>query len=273
MDSIRVTKKDIILVSIISLTILLIGLVANYFLGVISHILVMVISVSVILLFIFETYRRLQTNIFKKTTNDYNQLESLFSLFFTIKPKFPVPNSREWAASPDFLKLVSEKIIERRPKYIVELGSGVSTLTTAYILRDNNLGKITSFDHESMFGEITKRNLVLHGLSDNAQVLIAPLKEYQIESNKWLWYDIHNFNPELPIDMLIIDGPPAALQDLSRYPALPLLKKYLSDSAIIILDDGQRNDEKATVKKWNDKYAFSSIEYFELEKGAFVLTL
>ncbi len=71
----------------------------------------------------------------------------------------------------------------------------------------------------------------------------------------WNWYDLPDLD-KLPgkIDMLVVDGPPWKLQHLARYPALPVLFKYLSDNAVIILDDGNRPDEKEIVKLWKKEY-------------------
>ena len=43
----------------------------------------------------------------------------------------PLPLTRGWAASPDFLLYVFDHILQYRPKTVVELGSGVSTAVAA----------------------------------------------------------------------------------------------------------------------------------------------
>ncbi|MEY2831021.1 MAG: hypothetical protein RLZZ574_279, partial [Cyanobacteriota bacterium] len=179
------------------------------------------------------------------------QIESLFSIFFTLEPKLPLPTTRGWAASPDFLKEIISLIYRQKPQLVVEASSGVSTLIIAYCLKRLGSGKLISLEHEQKFAQATQNNLSLHGLDDIATVIHAPLVEVEINNainntknnTKWLWYDLTKIEIPDAIDMLIVDGPPGTTQKLARYPALPLLHKKLSRDAIIVLDDGARSDE------------------------------
>jgi hypothetical protein len=75
----------------------------------------------------------------------------------------------------------------------------------------------------------------------------------------------------MPIDLLVIDGPPESTQKMARYPALPLLFKYLLNESIIILDDGGRKEEKEIVEIWEKEFENISSEYLDFEKGAFLI--
>ncbi len=81
-----------------------------------------------------------------------------------------------------------------------------------------------------------------------AIVLYAPLIEYNIKGKKWIWYDIKDLELKEQANLVLIDGPPLNIQKFSRYPALPILNKYLADSATIILDDGDRVEERKIVE-------------------------
>ena len=76
-----------------------------------------------------------------------------------------------------------------------------------------------------------------------------------------------------PIDLLVVDGPPGNIQSLSRYPALPLLYRHLSDRSIVILDDGHRDDEKKIVALWEKEFSNLSPEFLDLEKGAYIIRM
>jgi len=52
------------------------------------------------------------------------------------------------------------------------------------------------------------------------------------------------------IDILVIDGPPAETQPQSRYPAYPVLRPQMSGTAVILLDDSGREDEREAVRRW-----------------------
>jgi predicted O-methyltransferase YrrM len=203
------------------------------------------------------------------------QIESLFSIFFTLEPKFPLPTMRGWAASPDLLKEIISLTHRQKPQLVVEASSGVSTLIIAYCLKRLGSGKLISLEHEQKFAQATQNNLLLHGLDDIATVIHAPLVEVEINNainnTKWLWYDLTKVEIPDAIDMLIVDGPPGTTQKLARYPALPLLHEKLSSDAIIILDDGARSDEGKIVKQWMEEFKMSNSEYISLEKGAYLI--
>lgn len=206
--------------------------------------------------------------------NHYRQIEALFSIFNLLALRHPLPPMRGWAVSPDFMKLVISSVFEHKPRLVVELGSGVSTLVVGYCLQKLNQGEVISVDHEESYTRITKNNVLNHSLQNVVQVIYAPLKNITIYDKTWLWYDLGFLTSlEQPIDLLIIDGPPGDLQKLSRYPALPLLIDSLSDNALVLLDDSNREDEQEIVKLWKQNFSLSKVEQIVTEKGAHVLQL
>ncbi|WP_421655354.1 class I SAM-dependent methyltransferase [Leptothermofonsia sp. ETS-13] len=206
--------------------------------------------------------------------NHYRQIEALFSIFNLLALRHPLPPMRGWAVSPDFMKLVISSVFEHKPRLVVELGSGVSTLVVGYCLQKLNQGEVISVDHEESYTEITKNSVLNHSLQNVVQVIYAPLKNITIYDKTWLWYDPSFLTSlEQPIDLLIIDGPPGDLQKLSRYPALPLLIDSLSDNALVLLDDSNREDEQEIVKLWKQNFSLSKVEQIVTEKGAHILQL
>lgn len=230
------------------------------------------LSVLFVLFTILEIYRRNNEFILEKTDASYQQVEAILSLYFTLKPNLPFPNTRAWAASPDLLKKISEIILTNKPDLVVEASSGVSTLIAAYCLKKIGKGKVISLDHESKYSQITRDMLTLHGLNDVATVIHAPLKDYKLNNEVWKWYDLDTLHIENNIDFLVIDGPPIATQTNARYPAIPLLHKYLGDESVILLDDGNRKSEQAVVKRWEEEFHDMKSEFFSFEKGAFKFT-
>ncbi|MFM2311952.1 MAG: hypothetical protein RLZZ04_1228 [Cyanobacteriota bacterium] len=199
------------------------------------------------------------------------QIESLFSIFATLNPQFPLPSTRGWAASPDLLKEIISLIHRQKPQLVVEASSGVSTLIIAYCLQRLGTGKLISLEHEEKFAQLTQNNLSLHGLDDVATVIHAPLVEVEINGTKWLWYDLTKVEIPEAIDLLIVDGPPGTTQKLARYPALPMLHNKLSQDAMVLLDDGARSDEAKIVEQWMEELNMSHSEYLPLEKGAYLI--
>lgn len=204
--------------------------------------------------------------------NHFKQLESLLSLFFTIKPDYPMPTTRGFAASPDLLKKISEVVLNRKPGLVVEASSGVSTLMIAYCLRRIGSGTVIALEHDGKYAEISRELLKTHGLDDIATVIHAPLSNVKIDGKDWLWYDTALIDTGgISIDLLIVDGPPNNVQEYARFPALPVLFDRLSKDCLIILDDVKRKDEQQAVEMWKNKFRFASLEFLNFEKGAAII--
>ena len=228
-----------------------------------------------ILIFISQYNQKLtQKHIFDyvlpSTSNSYKQVESLFWISKLIDPKLPLPGMRGYASSPDILSVMLKEIMVNKPKLIVECGGGVSTILNGYLLQKIGNGKVIALDHEEKYSEITNQNLSLHGLNNFAEVLHSPLIDYRLKGNDWKWYKT-SFTSDQKIDLLYVDGPPAHLQKLSRYPAVPILYDYLSKNAIIIIDDADREDDKMAVMKWIEEYPDLKEEYVDTEKGCYII--
>ena len=188
----------------------------------------------------------------------------------------PVPlNMGGWAMDAQFGELVAQTIFDIRPALVVECGSGSSTvLTTSCLHALGRGGHIVSLDHEDEYAQKTRR-LLQSSFSPSereaAQVVHAPLKEYDMDGDTYRWYDVPDDVFEAhSIDLLVVDGPPEHLNAQARFPAVPLLKPYLSDSCVILMDDGNRPDEKAIAQKWTDLLDVS-IQYVSNDKGAWIL--
>lgn len=202
----------------------------------------------------------------------YNQVDSLFSLFSTLKIRHPLPIMRGWPISPDFANTLISIMLTKRPKNTLSLGSGISDLIIAYCIEKTGSGRLVSLDHDDKFARETQANLEKHQLSKYGQVFYAPLKKHQIKNEDWLWYDIDGLIIEDGIDLLIIDGPLGKTQALARYPALPLLNKKLSNNVTIILDDANRTDEKEIIDRWIEEYPDLIATNVDAETGCCIIS-
>jgi hypothetical protein len=111
------------------------------------------------------------------------------------------------------------------------------------------------------------------GLSDQVDVIHAPLRDYEIEGQHYQWYTLPDgVIGKESIELLIIDGPPTQEGEKARYPAVPVLEKYLSDDCVILLDDGKRPQETVTAEKWSEN-SKCDITYVDNAKGAWVIEI
>jgi len=267
-------SKDKIFLTIL-MVLFSIGIIVGWL---VIHQVVLLLSQTVVFFLLvtilMESHRRTQNDLKQlqeKSQESYQQVESLFYLFSTLKFRHPLPKMRGWAISPDFANVVISLIREHKPKMILEVGSGVSTLVTAYCLEEIGQGNVVSLDNDERFAKVSSANIVKHQLQAYATVIYAPLKEVAIQSKTWLWYETKELSNLEPIDMLIVDGPPHATQKLARYPALPILLPLLSDNAVVLLDDAFRSDEREIIRLWLKEFPNFSLREIDTEKGTVVL--
>ena len=228
-----------------------------------------ILFLTIVLSVIVQVY--LYNRSVRLRERDYQQIESLFSIFSQIRFNAPLPKTRDSAVAPDFIAMLIGMIQEKKPKVIVELGSGISTIMSAYTLQSIGSGVVISLDHEGKYSSITRENLMRHNLQDIATVIHAPLKRVNVNGSDYLWYDLDSLKNVERIDMLIVDGPPHVERTTARYPALPLLFDRLSADAVVVLDDARREGERKVIELWLKEYDFLSAEFFPHENGTCVI--
>ena len=178
-----------------------------------------------------------QTGRIKRELSDvYHQFEAIEQLLPMLKLSAPLPPSRGWAASPDFLLTLAHITKTLRPRLTVELGSGTSTL----VLAKSGARKIISLDHSEEFGAQTRAMLETHKVR-GVEIRIHELESYP---SGYKWYAKSTLKGLAKIDLLVIDGPPSATNPDARYPALEHLIPLLSPKATVILDDVDRDEER-----------------------------
>jgi len=193
----------------------------------------------------------------------YQQLEALEQLLPLLKLTAPLPPSRGWAASPDFLLSLFETSRTKKPRLVVELGSGVSTL----VLAKSGAKKIVSLDHSLEYGEQTRGMLRNHRVR-GVEIRIDDLEKYQ---GGYSWYSRASLKGIAKIDLLIIDGPPSATNPDARYPALENLLPLLSAKATIMLDDANRADERKLADAFLAALPNHKLRFLYHEKGTAII--
>ena len=220
----------------------------------------------------FSTLRQVRADTQKEIKQTFRQLEALQNLSAVLPPSDVLPATRGWAASPDLLMVLVDLVITERPSLVVECGSGASTLWLALAMRRFGIGgRIIALDHDPVFGAKTRDFLARHGVSDLGEVRDAPLESFTLDGEAYSWYARRAWEDLAGIDLLFVDGPPAATGHQARYPALPLLSGSLSPAATAVLDDLMVPDMQQVLKLWLDAYPDFSAEILPLEKQAAVL--
>jgi hypothetical protein len=145
---------------------------------------------------------------------------------------------------PAALVAVCNEVVHGERVQIVECGAGVSTVLLARLLRERGAGSLTSLEHDAHWARLIAGQLRREGLDDTARVLHAPLG---VDPP---WYELEV--PTGPVDLLIVDGPPAFEPgyELRRAPALPHFSDDLVPGAVVILDDVDRPGERQVLADW-----------------------
>jgi len=190
--------------------------------------------------------------------------------------ELPLPIGGGWALTGDSAALLAREALQRQPKAVVELGSGVSTLILGQILKRNGHGRLLSVEHNPMWATQTRQQLEFLGLQDVVTVLDAPLASITVAGEAHQWYDIPAAAlDELgDIDLLFVDGPPQkhGSATAARYPAFPQLRTRLAADALIFVDDARRPTEADMVKRWITEETEWEPRWFDTVDGVCLLT-
>jgi predicted O-methyltransferase YrrM len=177
------------------------------------------------------------------------EIEALVQLFQQFTPRAPMPSSGDFALNPTDLLDLLHLIRLRQPRLVLELGSGTSSVWLGYALEQYG-GRLVSLDHDTDYARQTRAMLAAHGLTGVAEVREAPLRELVADGKSYQWYDVDKLADLTGVELLLIDGPPAATGPDARYPALGVLQKRLAATATVVLDDADRPDERDAVQRW-----------------------
>ena len=176
-----------------------------------------------------------------------------------------------WAADPVMAHNVVRLLVDTRPRVVVECGSGSSTVVISRCLRALGRGRVISLEHDPEYASRTAGLLRLHGLEDLATVVTAPLTALEVNGRIFRWYS-SRYDPLLQdkIDVLLIDGPPGNTGPRARYPAVPVLKPHLAAECWVMLDDGDRPDERQIAHAWSRELG-AKLSYLEGGRGGWLL--
>lgn len=216
----------------------------------------------------------LEQSVLDAINNGYRQTEALVMLSRCLPLRYPLPPMRGWAVSPDLALSLYELVRDRQPEWIIECGSGVSSIVMGYALQEIGHGRLIAFEHQEQFVGIASDLVARHALSGYVEVVHAPLEPVELDGASWQWYgkNVHTVLEGKKADLLFVDGPPGGIQPLARYPALPVLKAYLSRGVLVVLDDAARADEREIVERWLKEHGEFRSQYVRHEKGTALLS-
>jgi predicted O-methyltransferase YrrM len=194
----------------------------------------------------------------------YRQSEAFSQLVNLLKFSAPIPPTRSWAASPDLLLTIADLVLTHKPRLVVELGSGVSTL----IVAKSGAKKTISMDNSEEFAGKTRALLKSHGVR-GVEIRVAELQPHESGVD---WYETSKFSDLKRIDLLIVDGPPGSKDPRARKPAFSELIDRLSPRAVIVIDDVNRDGERELAEAFAEALPSHILTIYPHEKGTAVIS-
>jgi len=192
----------------------------------------------------------------KRYSNKFSEQSFLVKLFYNLniigyKKNIFADGS---SANASLLYVILKFLVIKKPKKILEFGSGQTTLLMNYMISNLeylNDCKLTSVENDNFYYEIMQDLLETN---KNHNYLLTTLNE---NDN---FYDISNINEVF--NLVLIDGP---VGGNNRIGVIEYLDKILSkDDFIVIVDDAHRIGEQKLCKLMQNYFDKKKIFYLEL---------
>jgi predicted O-methyltransferase YrrM len=165
-----------------------------------------------------------------------------------------LPAQNEWALPLDEQRFIATLVAHLKPLHILELGSGTSTQILAHASSQLDARCcITSVEHDPDFRESTIRELADRrkaGCPIALQFAPLVLREYGGKLLPVYRLRPRGFASPCPADLVLIDGPPAALG--GREGTLYQVLDFARSGTLVLLDDANRSEERAVLSRWQD---------------------
>jgi len=228
------------------------------------------IGLALIALFLYRAYVR-ETS--KQNVRIDKIGESLWNsnmLLRRLEGKETISAPGGWAASADVLLFISQEIEFRKPKVIMEFGSGLSTLVMAYAVKDSD-SRIYSIDHSSEYADMTQAALDRHGMSENVTIFRVDLEKITSDQILDNMNKLESMPCDVEVDFVFIDGPPCNAEPLARRAALQYSWSKLSENGVVVMDDADRSGEQRIVRELISNTIDAEVKYLRHEKGTAVI--
>jgi hypothetical protein len=180
-----------------------------------------------------------------------------------------------WHLRAEALRLVAQIVAETQPRLVLELGSGSSTVLLAH--QCANLGggaRVVSLEESPFFAAQTRRLLRHHHLLDWVSIVVSPVVRTRV--GHWHGYCYEMSEASLAsamaseqAELALIDGPMSAwtMRGDCRYATLPLIRRWLAEGAILIIDDAHRRRERDIIERWTAERLFQPLRSYAVGGG------
>jgi predicted O-methyltransferase YrrM len=170
-----------------------------------------------------------------------------------------------WAIDRYLGRALANAIVLHKPRSVLELGAGTSSVLLATALDAIGGGKLTSVEQDPSWCRDKWKQVEAFNTVNALMVPSTPtttlgrmgLFAYHRYAKKFV-------ESRAPYDMVLIDAPQYYL---GREGAIPLIYEGLSIGALIFLDDAARDGERWALWKWLKTYPGLQLEYYDAGFG------
>ena len=147
-----------------------------------------------------------------------------------------------WSALDEYLAGCIEHALSARGASL-ECGSGLSTILLGAIAQRQGRSHWV-LEHTPEWAAKVQRCLSRYQL-DSVVLCQKPLKDY----GDFCWYDAPLESMPDSFSLVVCDGPPGSTKG-GRYGLVPLMRARLRSGCVILLDDAEREQERAIAGRW-----------------------
>jgi predicted O-methyltransferase YrrM len=154
-----------------------------------------------------------------------------------------------WSISDAMAVELTRYLEWRKPKRILEIGSGLSTVILgAYAVRHD--ATVVTLEHAWKFYQQTRQALEQFGMDKQVGLKLAPLRFRRFEQygRQARWYDVKLSGR---YDFVFVDGPP---KDEGRNAVLYAIAEHLAPGWELWLDDARRHHERNCLRHWQEVF-------------------
>lgn len=178
--------------------------------------------------------------------------------------ELPSISPGRWAVGYNYIYVMTRILNEMHPKNVLDLGLGISSsLIGAYFIGEGiKDGSHDVVEQDKTWIDFYSTN---NRISTNTNLYHIECVEKVLRGITYNAYkDMGEVVKGKKYDVISIDGPKGS-DYISRRDIVEFLPDILSDSFAIVIDDAERNGEKATVAEIRRILEKNSIEYYEGE--------
>jgi hypothetical protein len=150
--------------------------------------------------------------------------------------------NESWSADVRLLMAMLEWL-PRTTGSIAECGSGISTLVLASAASVTGR-QVHAFEHSGEWAARMLRELPQR-LRPSLELHVTPIRSY----GEFDWYSLDHITAPSNIGFVVCDGPPGGTRG-GRYGLVPILRSRMAPGCVILIDDTQRPNEHAIVRRW-----------------------